>query len=272
MQPGDDTTAESAFEDAAFLARSPNRLAVLDALTEEPTPRPALRDRAEVERVTLGRVLEDLVEREWARETADGYALTPTGAWAHDAFSDLLGTLRATRRLKGLAEWLPDGFPLRALRDTEVVRPTRGDPAAPLRRAEHHTRETSRQRVVTDALAPGVLEAMHAGVTGGDLELEAVVGPSMLSVTAADPETRELFRELLASEAATFRTAPDIDIVLGIHDPGVGIGVGVVDGEGVTLALVDSDAPPVREWAVDTFERRWREADPVDTEPFDTDG
>ncbi|WP_276257441.1 helix-turn-helix transcriptional regulator [Haloglomus litoreum] len=268
MQPGDDTTAAAAFDDAAFLARSPNRLAVLGALAEEPTPRRALGEEAGVERVTLGRVLDDLVEREWARETADGYALTPTGAWAHDAFSDLLATLRATSRLRGLAEWLPEGLPLRALRDAEVVRPERGDPAAPLRRAERHTRETSRQRVVTDALAPGVLDAMHDGVTGGDLRLEAVVGPSMLAVTAAAPETRKRFADLLASDAAAFRTATDIDIVLGIHDPGVGIGVGIIDGDGVTRALVDTDAPAVREWAVDTFERRWREAEPIDPARF----
>jgi hypothetical protein len=268
-----DTTGERemALGDAAFLARSPNRLAVLDVLDTSPAGRNEIGERAGVERVTLGRVLEDAADRGWVREGEDGYALTATGAWVRDAFDDLLGSLAATRRLAGLVEFLPADLPVRALRDAEVVRPSPGDPTAPLRRAEQHTRETTHQRVVTDALAPGVLEAMHAGVTGGDLRLEAVLGPSMLSVTATAPETRALFGDLLATEATSFRTGEGISLVLGIHDPGVGVGIGVVDESGIARALIESDAPAVREWAVDTFERRWHDADPVDPGLFDTD-
>jgi hypothetical protein len=52
----------SAGDDVVFLARSPNRLAVLCAFVDGPTDRRALERTTGASRITVGRVLGDLTE------------------------------------------------------------------------------------------------------------------------------------------------------------------------------------------------------------------
>lgn len=59
---------DSALEEVEFLARSPNRITVLDTLTEGPIERYDLEEITGVTRAKLGRILDDFEERGWIIE------------------------------------------------------------------------------------------------------------------------------------------------------------------------------------------------------------
>ena len=71
---------EPALEEIEFLARSHNRVRVLDALTDGPLGRYELEDATGVARATLGRILDDFAERGWVTEADRTYRHTQLGA------------------------------------------------------------------------------------------------------------------------------------------------------------------------------------------------
>lgn len=69
------------FGEVEFLAGSPNRIEVLEAVTGEPRTRDELKARTGLSRVALSRALSDLEDRDWLVRTGHHYAPTPL-RWA----------------------------------------------------------------------------------------------------------------------------------------------------------------------------------------------
>ncbi|MFC6725411.1 helix-turn-helix domain-containing protein, partial [Halobium palmae] len=121
------TGDDGAFATVAFLAGSPNRVAVLETLAETgPSERRDVVEALDVSRVTAGRVLDALLERGWVERDGRTYETTAAGEVVVDEFGALLDTVEAMDRVAEVLPWLPEDFDVdaRRLADARVTVPT----------------------------------------------------------------------------------------------------------------------------------------------------
>lgn len=255
---------EDVLGEAEFLARSPNRLAALRAVADEPRPRGGVATAIDASQPTLGRVLDDLTGRGWLERSPDGYRLTATGRLVLDAFEELLGTLSLERALREVAAYLPTDafdFGLDRLAGATVTTPTPTRPDAPVRRMTELLARADHVQVCSYALNEAKLNLM-ADRVGAGLTVEGVFGREAIDAVAADPTLAPELRALLAEDDAAIR----------VHDGDVGLALEITDervhllcrdADGIVRAAVDTDDPTVREWAVATHDRYWEGATPL---------
>lgn len=90
---------DEALEDVAYLARSPNRVRILQALVSTPASPREFRERTGTSKTTCNRILTEFAERSWARQTVDGtYEATPRAhhvATQFRPFVDSMATIQA---------------------------------------------------------------------------------------------------------------------------------------------------------------------------------
>ena len=265
---------DAATEEIEFLVRSEHRVGVLESLREAARDRAELRAATGASPPTLGRVLGDFEERRWIDRTGPTYGLTHLGEFVADRFLDLRDAMAIENKLRDVWQWLPremEGFSVDLFADAVVSYPGPGYPYEPIERLTQLIEGTSRMRGFDTIVYKSVNnEAVCRAVLAG-MELEYVYSPAALRGTFAwNPER--------IMEAAS----RDNCTVL-VHDSlpdGNRCGLGIVDERagicchdaetGVLRAIIDTDAPAAREWAVSTFERIRREAKPVDAAGFQT--
>ena len=267
--PRDGSTGDP-HDDVVFLARSPNRVAVLAALGERPATRADLLDLLDLSRVTLGRVLDDLEDRGWVVRDGVRYASTPTGDLVADAYADLSDALAFAREYGDVVRWLPTDemdFDLRLLADAEVTRADRTDPLAVMRRVAEQTSGASRIRALSHAIDPGFVSGLHDGVTAGRLDAEFVVTADVVETFAADEEYATQIRALIEAGAPAYRYDGDVPHLLSTFDDAVGIGV--TDGDGTPVAVLHSEHPAVASWAAETYERYRADATRLTADEFE---
>jgi predicted transcriptional regulator len=240
----------------AFLARAPNRAAVLDALRRDgPLDRRALRDRFDAARTTLGRNLDALADRGWVRDDGDEYAVTPAGAAVADDFAALRDTAEAADRLQPvLARLSADAFPaaLDAFADATVVTADGGDPYAPVNRHVVALRSAEQVRCLLPVVGLNALDATCERVRASDAEHEAVVEPAVADVLRSDPAYAPGVEELAAFDRVAVHVCDDaIPFYLGVLDDLVQVGVS--DGDGVPQALMETRDDAARAWAAETY-------------------
>src|SRR6056297_1738375 len=118
---------DEVLEDIAYLVRSKHRVQILDLLTGASFSRGEIKERTEIARTTIDRIINEFEERGWAKRTTDGgYRATPTGEQVVSEFEPFVTSMDAIRNLGDLAAWLPtDDVPieLRHFRDATVRRP-----------------------------------------------------------------------------------------------------------------------------------------------------
>lgn len=261
---------ESPLDDIAFLALSENRVAILEALSDErPHSRHELMEATGVSRPTLTRILDDLDARTWIRQRGQECRITPLGLWIHEEFAALLETVEAERDLREAVPLLPFDrlpFDVRRLRDADVVHATESDPTAPIRRAAAELRAGERYRIVSHQVAPEFFDAVADGVLDGEKTLVGVTTPGVYETILSDERMARAFRELADSEAATFLVVDDLELVLHLVDERVCLGV--TDDRNRPQALVVTHDDAVSAWAEETFEALRRDARPVDPAGF----
>jgi len=255
---------DSALDDVEFLARSAHRVATLDALSEGPHDRAALRDAIGASDPTIGRILGDFGERGWTRREGDAYVLTASGSYVARHFATLLDHVRSERRLRDAWKWLPDdldGFDLDLVTDAVVTTIEPGDPYAPANRCASFYPGTTRLRGFDAALtSPHNFETLHRLVVDG-METEFVLSRAVAAhIRRAYPERERRVRESGHLELWLNDDLPTARLT--IFDDRVGVG-GYDPDTGVLAVYVDTDDPAVREWAVSTFEAVRREATPA---------
>jgi len=264
-----------ALEDVAYLARSPNRVAILLCLAAGPDSRRTVASETGVSRTTLDRIVNELEERGWAERTADGeYVATPSGRHLVEAFQPFLSSVAAIDRLGDAIAWLPVDeldVGLDHFADAEVRRPLGGDPVETVDYMAELVSEADRFRALTDLVPPAPLEAaIYEGVTAGRLESAGVVTPLFVEYMRNDPDRRERWREMLASGSdLALIDAESVPCNCWIADETVLLkksGQGSTD-ESYGVPIVSTDAT-VREWAHDLVDRYRDRADPVDAEAF----
>ncbi|WP_255171524.1 helix-turn-helix transcriptional regulator [Natrononativus amylolyticus] len=248
-----------ALDDAAFLANSANRVAVLEALTERSLRRDELLDRLDLSRVTLARILSDLESRHWVERSGHTWAATPLGVWVSEEFNGLLETIAEERRLRAIVPWFPADrvpFDVRSLREATIVVPTRNDITAHVQRSAICLRTARRVRVLSAQTAPSFIEATRDAAADHAQRFEGVLTRDLVDRILTDPAVAPLFLELLeASRVDVYTHGADPPVTFFIADETVGLSL--TDEDGVMRAIVLSEDDVIYDWAARTF-RRYR--------------
>ena len=255
----------------AFLANSENRVRVLTTLAERPLSRADLQEVTDVTRATLARVLSDLEGRGWVRREDGEYAATPAGRALADAFTHVSETAAALETLGDLARWFPFddvGFDARHLHGARVVRPTKADAIRPVTRSLELIGEAEHIRILASQHAPPALEAFRERVEGGGLRLDLVVTSEVLDVVRASDRDAEHLRYLLGHDRASVAVT-DADMAGNYAANDDTIVLTVADDNGAPQAIIETEAPAVREWFADYFETIRAEATPVEPSALD---
>jgi predicted transcriptional regulator len=262
------TRSGEPFEAVAFLAGSPNRVAVLDALvTDGPAERDALVEAVGASRVTVARVLDALVDRGWAAREGRAYRVTPVGAVVAAEFESFLDTLSAMERLSLVYPWLPDDFDvdLRRLRDARVTVPTWSDSVAPVRRAAALCRGLDALRVCASGVASDVIEGIRDAAVRDGARVEVVLTTAALDVVRSDPTMRGWIADLLDADGRLHAHPGHPYLVATCDRTAI---VGMNDDAGAPRGLVESTDAALRDWVTARIDRCRAEATPVDPATF----
>lgn len=258
---------DGALDEIGFLARSKHRTAVLDELAQAPLGRRELCSRTGASSPTMGRILADLQERRWLEEQDSGYALTPLGRFVVEGFADLRGVMETEAKLRDVWAWLPremEGFSVDLFADATVSYPGPGYPYQPVERVRQLIEATSSMRGFGTTVFKSVTNEIVCERILEGMDHEYVYSPETLQATAAwDPDR---VAEAAACENCTVLVHDDLPdehrCGIGIFDDRVGICCH--DAEtGLLEAVIDTDAPRAREWAVSVYKRYRDEATPV---------
>ncbi|WP_338728519.1 transcriptional regulator [Haladaptatus sp. DJG-WS-42] len=265
---------DSAIADIEFLARSTHRVGVLEALETSPRDRADLKAVTGASSPTMGRILSDFEHRRWIVRAGRTYELTPLGEFVADRFLNLCEAMETEHKLRDVWQWLPremEGFSVELFADAVVSVPGPGYPYEPVERLTHLIQETTRMRGFDTIVQKSINnEAVCDAVLDG-MELEYVFSPTALEGTYAwNPER---VRAVATSENCT----------VFVHDnlpDGDRCGIGIVDDRvgicchdrttGALVAIIDTDSPAAREWAISVYEGVRADASPVEATAFET--
>jgi predicted transcriptional regulator len=260
---------DSALEEIEFLARSPNRVAVLRALAEERHSRNDLAATTGASQATLGRILEDFDDRSWIRREDGQYVATATGRLVAEGFTNLLDILETEGELRSIVRYLPThamDFDLGNLADATITTPSGTRPNAPVQRLLALLREAEEIRIFSHAFNEQSLAVITEHVDAGGT-FRGVFSRTAIEALADESELRSRLTSLLDEEGATVR----------IHEEGIPLAATIADEmvhlllrdeNGVLQASIDTDERAVRSWAHDTFDHYWRTAEPLDAGQF----
>jgi len=246
-------TETEAFEQLSFLARSPNRTAILRALYHAPHDRHELETLTGAPRPTLARILGELEERGWVERENHEYDTTVIGGLVVE---ELLRTLRAVstvHRLRQLLMNVPSeaiSLDIEALSEATVTVAEPGAPFRPVKRFGELIRESSTLRDLNKSFIGHLCRAELTELLddGGSMTViyEPEVVDSMLS--AADDAT-----EAVRTGAIRVFVHEALPFGLSLFDERVAL-AGYDPTTGALTTLVDTDNAEVRRWATGVYE------------------
>lgn len=262
------TSPPDPFDTVAFLAGSPNRIAVLDALvTLGSVSRRDLVDEVGVSRVTVGRIVDEFEARGWATRHGTEYRVTPIGEVVGDTFGSLLRTIASMDRLSTVLPWLPADFDIdvRRLETARITVPTWSDSVAPIRRAAQITAGLDVLRVCASGVAPDVIKGIRDAAVEDGADVEVVMTRSARDVITHDRTMWGWFDDLLDVGGRIY-DHPGHPYLIAICDQTAVIGVN--DDAGMPRGLVESSDSAVLDWVCSTIGRCREEAHLVETWSF----
>lgn len=255
-------------ETIEFLSRSPHRVAVLEHLLEGPSDRATLRRETGASRPTMSRVLGDFEARRWLDREGPDYSLTRLGAFVAERFLDLRDAMAVEHKLRDVWQWLPlemPGFSVELFADAVVSYPGPGYPYEPVQRLSQLIGSSTTLRGFDSIVlkSANVETACRAVLEGMDFEYvftpEALVGTFNW-----DPERMREMADCDNARVFVHDHLPDGERCgLGIVDDRAGICCHDIE-TGALVAVIDTDAPEAREWAISVYEQVREEATPVD--------
>jgi predicted transcriptional regulator len=172
---------EDALAELEFLAASPNRLGLLDALSAGPMTSETLGDSLDLPRSTLQRNLSALAERGYVthQPTANQYEITTSGQLARRALADALSTVTAATDLAPFLEQFPVELPVEpeTLADCEVILATTDDPYDPVSTVKRAIGVAGEGRGFFPTVNPVYLESVRK-YDSGEVPLEVITTPA----------------------------------------------------------------------------------------------
>jgi predicted transcriptional regulator len=257
-------------EELEFLARSPNRIRVLETLTDGPIDRYKLEEDADVSRATLGRILDDFLERHWIVEDERAYETTQLGAYVAREVAAVLKGFEPIPVLNKVAQWFPEEgfeFDIGLLAGATVIRSTKSDALAPTTHIANRIRTADRVRLITYSVLPGVMEACWRGTVDGNMQLETVLDTGAMESVGTKPELVDQVVEMFATgQAEVYWHEEAISSTVFIIDDDVLLCLS--GGEGAPLAVIETDNESVRSWAESTIDTYCQEGERLDPSLF----
>lgn len=267
-EPGE-TRSEGGLTDIAYLARSANRVEILETLTRRPYTTREVEAVTGVSRSTLERILSELEERGWAdRATEGGYAATAAGEFAVTEFAPLVDAMAALRALGDAVDWLPReelSIGLQHFSDATVRAPESNSVTAPATYMANRLREATEFACLVRIAPPlGFEIAMRDRAATGKLTTEHVITEDELAYIAEQPDRVSRWREYLDADVDVFCYDGDVPCNLFV----IGETVLVVDQEPDVCAFIESENETVRAWARDVIGTYRTEADRLQPDVF----
>lgn len=261
--------AEMVIGDVAYLARSRHRIPVLVALAERPRSRSELRELTDVSPSTIRRTLNGFEDRTWIRKDGHEYTATRLGEVVASAMERLIERFETERKLRHVWHWLPDEirkFPAETWTDLTITVADPDVPYRPVARFESLLEETTTARFLRPevALMEPCFDTLHGLIEDG-LEVTVIDRPNCHAYFLSTYPVRAA--ELLQRDGFTALERDDLPPYgVGLLDERVVISCYGWESGGVK-ALVDTDAPIVREWALPVYESHVPDARPVEPPP-----
>jgi predicted transcriptional regulator len=255
---------DTTLSELEFLARSENRVQVLQLLATDSHTRGELGETTGASQATLGRILEDFRARSWVRREGEGYVTTATGQLLAEGLADMLTTLETERNLRDIVPYLPtsaQGFDLTQLADATITVPTQTRPTAPLQRVLERMRSADTLRAVSHTFNERSLGVITEQVTAGKQRFEGVFAEETIEPLAADEDAWSTLTTLAASDNAQLWTrSADVPLAATVSDGTVTLLLR--DDDGLVQAALETERMAVREWVTDTVDRYKETATP----------
>lgn len=261
----------SALDDIAFLARSPNRVAVLETLSSGPHDRAELQAATDIPRPTVGRIVNEFQARGLVSQRGNQYTTSPLGEFLATEFQSLLDGAETMRKLRGVVEWLPTDefdFTLDRFADATITTPRPGDPTAPVRRAAALTHETDHIRFLCTAFVPSMYEALWQQTVHEEQTAVGLMGNELIDTLCEDPEMVTMICDIIDSGRATlYRCDDPYPCDIAVFDETVA-GILLFDDDGHAHAVIDTADEAIRSWVTATIDAHQREAHRLDSDAF----
>lgn len=261
---------EAPLEAIEFLARSVNRVQVLNTVNDGPIERRDLEDETGISRPTLSRILDDFEQRGWVVREKHRYQVTQLGMFINREFIHLLNQMKVAHILRDVVQWFPeDGFEfdLARLSTANIIRPTKQNSLAPTNHIVKRLQGATEVKVVTFTVLPVALEAGYQQVVDGSQTLEMVFSPGALTPLEGNPTMETYMHEMLTSGNASFyQYSDEIPYVLISANGAVSLCLSGADG--APRAVIDTSDEIVQSWAETQFESYRSEATPLDPAEF----
>lgn len=272
MGGNSDPVPTHALEDIAYLARSANRVTILDVLASESFTSRDLVERTEIARTTVGRIVKEFEERGWVKRTTDGeYTATPTGEQVITEFTPLVESMTVIQDLGETVAWFQateQPIDLHHLRDATVWRPDSTDPMAPTAAYLDDLRTATEFHCLVGVAPPVPFEkAMRDGVADRGMRVEHVISESEYAYLRDDPERRGRWREYIEAGANVYRYDGTVPCNFVILDETVYIAKSQSE-YGEPYTVIESNNDVVRSWAHEIIERHRAESEQLGAEVF----
>ena len=261
----------TALDDIAFLARSPNRVAVLETLSSESHDRADLQEATDISRPTVGRIVNEFQARGLVTQTGQEYTTSPLGDFLATEFQSLLEGTETMRKLRSVVEWLPThefDFTLDCFADATITTPRPGDPTAPVRRAAALIREADHLRFLCSAFAPSMYEAIWQRTVHDDQTAVGVMATELIDAIREESRTVTVIHETISSgEATLYKYEGQCSYDIAVFDETIA-GLLLLDDAGHAHAVIDTEDEAVLSWVTATIDAHQHEAERLDPDAF----
>jgi predicted transcriptional regulator len=274
-----DELPEDALADVAYLARSSNRIRLLQTLVSAPAASRELRVRTGTSKTTCNRILNEFEERSWVRQRPDGtYEATARAghiAVQFQPFVDSVATIRslgddaAVLPAEELA-WGPDGrltFGLHQFEDATVKRQRPQQKGVGRPELAEAFRTTTTIFTVCDGAPPRIIgEALQDRADEADLSGAGVFSVELFEYLRDHHEGPPDWADLVEAGVPAYRYDGATPNNLTVTDESTFVFAENSDG---TMAVVISQNDAVRTWGIDVVERYRDRGERIDPAVFD---
>lgn len=256
----------SPIEDIEFLAGSAYRANALRELTHEPCDRDTLRAVTGASKATIGRMLNELEERNWIERDGYVYRLTDPGRVVGEAFLALVDTVETEQSLREVWQYLPHdlpGFTISHFTDAVVAFTEPGTPYQPIPRTMELIEATRTMRMFSKRIPKTeTLTGITRNAAEG-METVLVFPPGVVQEIPTAVATVVIERAVEDGRLAIFEhDAFPTDTTFVLYDDRIGLYCR--DELGVTRLSIDTDNPEAVAWVEGVYEEVLRAARPVD--------
>ena len=265
-------------EEIAYLSRSVNRVRILRVLVSAPASARELRDETGTSKTTCNRILNEFVERSWARQTHDGsYEATPQAEHIAVQFRPFVESMAVIRAFGDDAAvvpvdelgWGPDSeltLSLHHFADATVKRKRPQQQGVGRDNLAEAFRTTATLHSVSDGAPPRVVgEVLQDRADRGDLSGLVVVTTDLFEYLRDDHDGPPDWADLMESGVEVCHYDGATPNNLTVTDEATFIWGKTNDG---THGVVISRNDAVRVWGIDVIERYQNRANEVDPGAF----